>query len=341
MAIRLAAGQFRELTQDDLRFAAQIGCDGVTVNKPDFDSPAWTAFLGRQFGSAAGPRAPMRRWSAFDLAQLRTAVEAHGLTLDCMEGVPRNWLDKAMLGLPGADEQIEHFQATLRAMGQAGIPVLGYNWIPDQVWRTAKSAHGRGGALVTGYDHAIGERITTGTLPPRDETQMWASWERFINAVLPVAEEAGVTLALHPDDPPVPVLDGVARLFRSEDAFARALSHADSPRHALAFCTGTMAEAGADTMHAALTRFARAGRLSYVHLRSVTGALPCFAESFHDEGTVDAVRVLRTLRDAGFDGFVIDDHVPHVVGDTVWGHRSRAYATGYIAGIIRTLEATP
>ena len=340
MPIRLAAGQFRELTQDDLRFARQIGCTGVTVNKPDFDSPAWVAFLGRQFGSTAGPRPPMRRWSALDLSNLRSAVEAHGLALDCIEGVPRNWLDQAMLGLPGADAQIEDFKATIRAMGAAGIPVLGYNWIPDQVWRTAKAAHGRGGALVTAYDHTVGSRIATGTLPARDEAQMWTNWERFIDAVLPVAEQAGVTLALHPDDPPVPVLDGVARIFRSTDAFARALSHADSRHHALAYCTGTMAEGDPEAMQRGLERFARAGRISYVHLRSVTGTLPRFAESFHDEGIVDAVRVLRTLRDAGFDGFVIDDHVPHIEGDTVWGHRSRAFATGYIAGIIRTLEGT-
>jgi mannonate dehydratase len=336
--MRLAAGQFRELTQSDLAFARQIGCAGVTVNKPDLDSPAWTAFLGKQFTAAAGPRPPTLRWSALDLAQLRTAVEAHGLVLECIEGVPKNLLDKAMLGLPGAEEQIANFQATIRAMGQAGVTVLGYNWIPDGVWRTAKAAHGRGGALVTAYDHAVGQRIATGMLPPRDEAAMWANWERFITAVLPVAEEAGVRLSLHPDDPPVPSLDGVARIFRSEEGFARAMSFADSPMHGIAFCTGTFAEAGAAPMMRALRRFARAGRVHYVHLRSVHGVLPSFQEAFIDEGTVDPVAVLRELLDAGFDGFVIDDHVPHVVDDTVWGHRGRAYATGYIAGVLRALR---
>jgi mannonate dehydratase len=336
--VRVAAGQFRELTQGDLAFARQIGCAGITVNKPDFDSPAWAAFLGRQFTAAAGPRAPTRRWSALDLVQLRAAVEAHGLALECIEGVPANLLAKAMLGLPGADEQIEDVKATIRAVGQAGIGVLGYNWIPDGVWRTTKAGHGRGGALVTGYDDAAGQRIATGTIPVRDDAAMWANWERFITAVLPVAEEEGVKLSLHPDDPPVQTLDGVARIFRDEAAFDRALAFADSPNHGLAFCTGTMAERGADTMMAALARFARMGRIHYVHLRSVSGALPRFTEAFIDEGTVDPVAVLRTLRDAGFDGFVIDDHVPHVEGDTVWGHRSRAYATGYIAGIIRALN---
>jgi len=337
--LRVVAGQFRELTQADLVFARQIGCAGVTVNKPDLDSPAWIAFLNTQFTATAGPRAPKRSWSALDLVQMRAAVEAHGLTLDCIEGVPRNWLDSAMLGLPGADEQIAAFQATICAMGQAGITVLGYNWIPDGVWRTAKAAHGRGGALVTAYDDTIGQRISTGLLPVRDEPAMWANWERFIEAVLPVAEAAGVRLSLHPDDPPVPMLDGVARIFRSEAAFARAMAFADSPNHGIAFCTGTFAQVGAEPMMSALARFAKAGRVHYVHLRSVAGALPRFAESFIDEGAVDPVAVLRLLRDAGFEGFVIDDHVPHLADDTVWGHRSRAYATGYIAGILRALGA--
>lgn len=335
--LRIAAGQFRELRQSDLAFARQIGCAGVTVNKPDLDSPAWIAFLNKEFTAAAGPRAPTRRWSALDLTQMRTAVEAHGLALECIEGVPRNLLDKAMLGLPGAEEQIEDFKATIRAMGQAGIPVLGYNWIPDGVWRTVKAGHGRGGALVTGYDDVIGQAVATGTLPARCEAESWAHWERFITEVLPVAEASGVRLSLHPDDPPVPVLDGVARIFRNEASLARAFSFADSPNHGLAFCTGALAQGDPAAMMRALRRFARAGRIHYLHLRSVHGALPRFEEAFIDEGTVDAVAVLRVLLDTGFAGFVIDDHVPHVVDDTVWGHRSRAYATGYIAGVVRAL----
>jgi mannonate dehydratase len=337
--MRLAAGQFRELTHADLRFARQIGCTGVTVNKPDLDSPAWIAFLGKQFLSAAGPRAPTLHWNALDLANLRAAVEGHGLTLDCIEGVPRNLLDRVMLGLPGADEQIEHFKATIRAMGQAGIPVLGYAWISDQVWRTTRNAQGRGGALVTEYDHAIGRRISTGNLPPRDDAAMWANWEKFITEVLPVAEEAGVKLSLHPDDPPVPVLDGVARIFRSVDAFDRAMRFADSPNHGIAFCTGTFAEAGAEAMHRGLVKFLAARKVHYVHLRSVSAALPeVFAETFIDEGTVDAWRVVRALAEYGFDGFIIDDHVPHMDADTVWGHRSRAFATGYISGLLRAVQ---
>ena len=90
----------------------------------------------------------------------------------------------------------------------------------------------------------------------------------------------------------------IAMLTCYDATFARAMSFADSPNHGIAFCTGTFAEAGATPMMAALTRFAKAGRIHYVHLRSVAGELPRFAEAFIDEGSVDPVAVLRVLGDA-------------------------------------------
>ena len=169
MAIRVSVGQFRELHDEDLAFARQIGASGVGINKPNLDSPAWTALLGKQFPASAAPRAPMQRWEAMDLINIRTYVENAGLTLDCIEGVPRNFIEKAVLGLAGRDEQIENFHHTLRSMGRAGIRILGYNWIPDQVWRTTRTGVGRGGAKVTGYDHALAETVRTGSLPPLTE----------------------------------------------------------------------------------------------------------------------------------------------------------------------------
>jgi mannonate dehydratase len=339
MTFRVAVGQFRELHDEDLAFARQIGVSGIGINKPNFEAPAWVAVLGKQFPASAAARPPMQRWEALDLLTIRNYVESAGLTLECIEGVPRNFIDKAMLGLPGADEQIANFCHTLRSMGQAGIRVLGYNWIPDQVWRTTRSLPGRGGSKVTAYDHAQAARIRTGALPPRSEAEMWENYTRFIHAVLPVAEAAGVMLALHPDDPPVAELDGVARIMRGPEAFARALEIGNSPMHGLNFCMGCFGQMGPDQVYAGLERFGRAGKLVYVHFRNVMGALPCFSEAFVDEGSTDVVRCLRILRDVGFEGFLIDDHVPHMVDDTVWGHRGRAFATGYIKGMVRMLDA--
>jgi mannonate dehydratase len=226
-------------------------------------------------------------------------------------------------------------------MGAAGIPVLGYNWIPDGVWRTSRAAPGRGGAIVTGYDHADGARVQTGNMPARSEAEMWENFAYFIRAVLPVAEQAGVRLALHPDDPPVDVLDGVARIMRSPAAFRRALEIGDSPAHGLNLCLGTCAEMGGDAVMQCIRDFGPSGKIVYVHLRNVQGSLPRFHEAFIDEPGFDPVAALRLLRDVGFDGFIIDDHVPHMVNDTLWGHRSRAYNTGVIRGICLALEAAP
>ena len=145
--------------------------------------------------------------------------------------------------------------------------------------------------------------------------------------------------ALHPDDPPVPQVGGVPRLFRNIAGFERAMTIGDSPNHGLNFCMGTWTEAGADHMMDALSRFSAAGKILYVHFRNVKGSVPAFEECFIDEGEADVVAVLRTLKENGFDGFLMDDHVPIMVNDTRWGHRGRAYSAGYMKGLIRALDA--
>ena len=133
--------------------------------------------------------------------------------------MPITFYDRAMLGLPGRDEQIANYQATIRNMGEAGIPVLGYHWMPNGVWRTPDRA-GRGGAMVTAFDMALVDEFPLRhgvkehpLLEGRtlDADAMWDNYCYFMDAVLPVAEESGVTLGLHPDDPPMPMLGGIAR----------------------------------------------------------------------------------------------------------------------------------
>jgi mannonate dehydratase len=341
LRFRVAVGQFRELTTADLAFASQIGASGITVNRPSFETPPWRALLGKHFADRPDQFAPASRWNFDDLVKLRTLVESYGLKLECIENTPLYFYDRIMLGLPGADEQLEHYKATIRALGRAGVAVLGYNWCPTRVWRTSAHGQARGGATATEFDHALAAEAPNWYERRFTPDDLWDSYAGFITAVLPVAEEAGVTLALHPDDPPVPELGGVARIMTSRAAFERALSIGDSPRHGLDFCVGTWAEMGVATMFDALQHFGRRGKLVYIHFRNVKGAVPKFREAFVDDGDVDELRVVRTLRDVGFDGFVIDDHVPHMTDDTIWGHRSRAFATGYIKGLCRAVAAEP
>ncbi len=240
-----------------------------------------------------------------------------------------------MLGQPGRDEQIENVCATIRNMGKAGIPILGYHFMPNKVWRTDPPAELRGGARGTRFRLAEHEDAPLSFDREYDEEEMWANYDYYLERILPVAEEADVKLALHPDDPPVPSLGGVARLFRNFDGFARAMEKFDSPYHGLDFCMGCWSEMGPQGVLKAVDYFGSRNKIIYVHFRDVQGQVPDFNECFIDEGNVDTFAVVKALRDTGFDGFMITDHVPRIEGDTRWGHRGRAYAIGYMKALIQ------
>jgi mannonate dehydratase len=322
--IRVAIGQFNELSHERLTFAQQIGASGVLLNTPTLP--------GEQ------------RWETSDLQWLRRRCDQYGLRLEALENVPISFYDRAMLGLDGRDEQIANYQATIRNMGAAGIPILGYHWMPNGVWRTP-SVKARGGALATAFDI---DKIDSAPLVAGlrkhpllgdrelSAEQMWDNYQYFMERVLPVAEEAGVTLALHPDDPPVPTLGGIARLFGSFEGFKRAVETLDSPQHGLDFCMGCWSEMGPGAIDA-IRYFGARGKIVYVHFRDVQGHVPVFQECFLGEGNVDVVAAMRALKQVGFNGFLIDDHVPQLIDDTGWGHRGRAHATGYIMGLVDTV----
>ena len=322
--MRIAIGQFNELSHERLTFARQLGVSGVLLNTPRLPGE--------------------HRWEYDDLARLREHVESYDLRLEALENTPVRFYMKAMLGAPGRDEQIEHYQATIRNMGRAGIPILGYHWMPNSVWRTGGgrsgvAALGRGGARVTAFnmDLARDAPLTHDRVYTADE--LWESYEYFIKAVIPVAEEAGVRLALHPDDPPVPSLGGVARIFSSFEGFRRGSEIVSSPNWGLDFCMGCWSEMGGhENVIRGIRHFGSRGQIFYGHFRDVQGTAERFAECFLGEGNVNLPEAMRTFKTVGFTGFLIDDHVPHMVDDSEWGHRGRAYATGYMLGLLSAVN---
>ena len=345
MGIRVAVGQFHELTEEKLRFAAQIGASGIQMNNPTL--PGET------------------RWQEKDVRALVEKVEACGLKFEAIENVPTHFYHKAMLGLAGRDEQIENYNATIRAVGRAGVPILGYHFMPNSVWRTERLAPTRGGAGATQFDQSVVDatsdpealrKFMPSTLghafsmpvygrndPMISEEQMWENYAYFIDAVLPVAQEEGVRLALHPDDPPVPMLGGVARLFYRPSAFTKAFDLAKgSPAWALDLCLGCCSEmpGGRANVTELIDFFAPKGRIAYIHFRDVKGTVPNFTECFLGDGNFDPAEVMAQLAQSGFDGFLLDDHVPHMDGDSDWNHRGRAHAIGYMQGLIRMMEFT-
>jgi mannonate dehydratase len=325
--MRVALGQFNELTVERLTFAKQIGVSSVQMNTP---------ILPDEDGY----------WKYEDLVAIRRRCESYGLRLEALENVPLHFFRDAMLGLANRDEQIENYQRTIRNMGKAEIPVLGYHWMPNSVWRTP-NAIGRGGVQVTAFNMDLVD-----TLPLRDgikhieelgntklsAEQMWENYAYFIRAVLPVAEEAGVKLALHPDDPPVPELGGIARLFYSANGFKKAMEEiGPSDYHGLDFCMGCFSEMGPGVIES-IEYFGQRGKIFYVHFRDVQGCVPVFQECFLGEGNVNVVKALCTLKKVGFTGFIIDDHVPRMIDDSDWNHRGHAHATAYILGLLEAVN---
>jgi len=320
--MQLGLGAINQVDDERLQFARQLGVDNIIVHAPTPDLP------GDKF------------WDFRDLLRMRTRVEAAGLTLYAIENMPRGFYDKVRMGLPGREGQIENVCKTIRNIGRAGIPVLGYDFNLVGVWRTEYSPTGRGGAKVTKYDHELDKKAPTFELGEFDDETMWKNYAYFLKAVVPVAEEAGVILALHPDDPPVPSIAGTARIFRSTEAYKRVIEIVPSPSNGLEFCQGTVSEwcETAEEVYEAIRYFASRQKIAYVHFRNVRGTVPKFEETFIEEGKVDMLEAMRAYKESDFDGVLIVDHTPGIVGDTSWGHRGRAYGIGYMKALLKCVN---
>lgn len=338
MTIRLSLGHIDEYDDRTAAFAHQLGLTGVQFHTPDL--------LPGEKGY----------WSLQELKALRERCDADGLRIDGLENVPLAHFWKVQRGLPGRDEQLDNYRTTLRNMAAVGIDMLGYNFLPTFVWRTDMAARGRGGALVTAFDLAdvgAGNALASYRLSPTEPLtepisaeQMWANHQYFLDAVLPVAEEVGVRLALHPDDPPVDFpLGGATRIFTTPASLVAAREQAGrSSAWGVDFCLGTVSEMGGeDAVNEVIDTLGPAGAIFYLHFRDVQGTVPAFRECFLGEGNYNPARVLKRLHAVGFDGFVIDDHVPAMVGDPdtwmdtsseAYCSRARAHAIGYLQGVL-------
>lgn len=280
-------------------------------------------------------------WQVKDLAMMRLNVESHGLRVAAMENVPINFYDHIMLGGPKRDEQIDNMITTIRNMAQAGIPVFGYHWMPSSVWRTTPKPV-RGGAIATAFNYDEVKDLPFTHEREYTEEELWANLEYWLKIIIPVAEEAGIRLGIHPDDPPVKQIGGIPRLFSSYENYRRYLDIYESPNNAIEFCQGTISEmtdSSDDNIYGFIDEMVRRDKVLYVHFRNVSAPDPNdFREEFINTGHVDMYRAMKTYYDAGYEGLFLDDHVPRTQGDTDRQHQSRSFAFGYIQAMIEAIE---
>lgn len=240
------------------------------------------------------------------------------------------------LGLADRDRDIDAFAEFLRNLARAGIKRTTFTWEPDKVWTTHRETV-RGGAVA--------RAVSAGDLPVEEYTherryereELWDNFAYFMERIIPVAEETGVRLALHPNDPPVDEIAGIPCLIRSAADYRRAFETAGSMALGMEFCMGCWLEGGEDgfgDIHAGIREFR--DRILIVHYRNITGPLPHFVETFIDEGYGDMFAIMETLRDVDYDGSLILDHTPKM---HEWAGRgaATAYAIGYIKASLARL----
>ena len=275
-------------------------------------------------------------WDYAPLAVYKEMIEEEGLTLTAIEDNPP--MDKLRYGAAGAEEELEQVVKLLENMGKLGISVWCYNWAAAIGWqRTSSRLRGRGNAIVSGYDHGVVGATPPPLMGPIDRDTLWGTLERFLDRVIPVAEKAGVKLAMHPDDPPVlPEIRGVARIMNTVQAYERLLSLNPSESNGITLCQGNFTLM-TDNLPGVIRELGSTGRVYFVHFRDVRGTPQKFVETFIDEGKTDMVECMRAYRDIEFDGTVRTDHTPTLAGDDaeVAGYSvlGRLHALGYMMGI--------
>ena len=327
--MKLGMDHMGQVTDDKLRFLKQMGVEGIMANPELRD---------REKGF----------YDYTELLRLKTRVESFGLKLASFGGNSEwHWHYKWMLGLPGRDEQIENCLKTIRNLGAVGIPLYVYNIHAMRFYRTSNHSPVRGNAMSTSFDADlvknaplftsgmgdISQLIPESRRRPLGDEEMWENLRYFLEAVIPVAEEAGVQMGMHPDDPQVPEIGGVARIMRSPEAFRKLIEMVPSDNNGLLFCVGCFTEMGAE-VPAEIRFFGQKKKLFWIHFRNVTGTTNRFYEDFPDEGMTDMHAVMKACHEVGYEGHLAPDHCIHVEGDTDWGHRYWAYALGFMKALM-------
>ena len=269
------------------------------------------------------------------LMRFKEKLDSHGITL---YNVGVNGVAKSKnihLATPERDRDIEIFQDSLRVLQKAGICATTFTWEPDQVWSNG-SVPVRGGASGRFVDEGqlSREPVKHGRVYEKDE--LWDNFTYFMRQMMPVAEETGVRLALHPNDPPMGPIAGVDCLITSFDDYRKAFKIAGSKMLGMEFCCGCWLEGGdrfGDVI-AGIKEFVADGRVIITHFRNVNTTLPVFNETFIDEGYMDMFELMKAFYEADYDGTLIYDHMPSHATPEITQYGGAGFAIGYIKALM-------
>lgn len=280
-------------------------------------------------------------WDYLTLARVKKSYEDFGFNVSTFEG----WLpmDAIKTGGDGHEAELEQFIAAIRNMGRLGISVFCYSWMARHSWiRTSFSKQTRGGALTTAYDDEVSTSSPDFQGPPQvTAAQLWATLERFLERVLPVCELEGVSLAMHPDDPPLQRVFGTERIMNSVASFERLLAMSPSRANGITMCQANFAAMNAD-VPATIRRLGADGRIHFAHFRDIVGDAHHITETFHDAGKTDMYAAMAAYYDIGFAGVMRPDHAPVMYGESNdhpgYEALGRLFAIGYMKGLIEGVE---
>jgi mannonate dehydratase len=322
--IKLCAQSGATPSDEQLTFLKQIGAEYVSVGAPP------------ELRTAEG------------FVQIKKRYADAGITVWNIGNTSVHNMPEVTLNLPGRDAKIEEYKQYIRNLGKAGIYYTTYAHMGNGIWTSGRSMVR--GASAREFDLASPDRrgvwdgktwqepLSHGREFTNEE--IWANYTHFIKQVAPVAEENSVRIGIHPDDPPVPMLAGVPRcIFSSFDGYKRALEIANSPNVGICLCCGTWLEGGTKITGKdpeEMIRYFGAKKIWKIHYRNVSAPLPHFVETFMDNGYYDMYKIMKALRDVNYDGIVILDHSPGMVGGN---YTQTAYGFAYMTAMLHRANA--
>ena len=306
-------------------------------------------------------------WPLAKLLALKQRVEDAGLKLEVIESVPVH--EDIKLGLPSRERLIDNYQQSIRNCAAAGIQVICYNFMPVFDWTRTEMAHTlpdgsttlrfdadtvrkidpNAGIALPGWDSSYAPDELNALLDAYrgvSEEDLWRNLEYFLHAIIPVAEEVGLRMAMHPDDPPQPIF-GLPRIVKNRNDLLRLVNTIDSPANGITLCSGSLGADLCNNVESLVREFGALDRIPFCHLRNVAVSEDgSFHETSHRscDGSLDMAAIVRAYHDVGFDGYARPDHGRMIWGETGkpgYGLYDRALGAVYLNGLWEGITRFP